>query len=199
VSALSFYLGCMVFGGLFVGASLLGGHDTDAGDHGAGHDAAHGTSSALLPLLSLRFWTFSLAFFGVAGTVLSAAGALAGPVLAAVASGVGVGAGYGASRLLGSLARRPLGLVASGEAHVGREGNLLLPVAPGQRGKIRLTVGGASVDLVAETDAGEPLPAGATALVVGLRGNVAVVERSPAELPAAAPGLPERDATKEKP
>jgi membrane protein implicated in regulation of membrane protease activity len=180
VTALSFYLGCLAFGGLFVGASLFGGHDGDASGHG--HDGPgdhHGTSSALLPLLSLRFWTFSLAFFGLAGATLTAAGALAAPALAAVAGGVGVAAGYGASRLLGALARRPLGLVAPGEAHVGREGTLLLPVEPGQRGKIRLEIGGVSNDLVAETDAAEALPAGTPVLVVGLRGNVAVVERSP--------------------
>jgi membrane protein implicated in regulation of membrane protease activity len=193
VTALSFYLGCLAFGGLFVGASLVGGHDGGAGEHG--HDGPgdhHGTSPALLPLLSLRFWTFSLAFFGLAGAALTAVGALAAPMLAAVAGGVGVAAGYGASRLLGGLARRPLGLVASAEAHVGREGEVLLPVGPGQRGKIRLTIGGTSTDLVAETDDGGVLPAGATVLVVGLRGNVAVVERSPETLPAFSKG-PDKD------
>jgi membrane protein implicated in regulation of membrane protease activity len=185
VSALSFYLGCLAFGGLFVGASLVGGHDAGPGHDGHGPDPDHaGAPPALVPLLSLRFWTFSLAFFGLAGSVLSAVGAVAAPLLPALAGGVGLGAGYTASRLLGALTRRPLGLVAAGESHVGREATLLLPVDRGQRGKIRLTIGGASTDLVAETDADEALPAGTRVLVVGLRGNVAVVERTPDSLPS---------------
>jgi membrane protein implicated in regulation of membrane protease activity len=184
VSAVSFYLGCLAFGGLFVGASLVGGHHGDTGaDHGHDGPDHHGASWALLPLLSLRFWTFSLAFFGLAGATLSVAGALAGTALAAVAGGFGVTAGYTASRVLGGLTRRPVGLIAPGEAHVGREAVLLLPVERGQRGKIRLQIGGTSTDLIAETDAAEALPAGTTVLVVGLRGTVAVVERSPTALP----------------
>jgi membrane protein implicated in regulation of membrane protease activity len=182
VNPLSFYLGCLAFGGVFVGASLLGGHDSGAG-HDGGHPAGHdGSSSALTPLLSLRFWTFSLAFFGLAGAVLTAAGAMVAPLLAAVAGGVGLASGYTASRLLGTLARRPLGLIGPADAHIGREGTLLLPVHPGQRGKVRLTIAGVSTDLVAEAD-GDALSAGTTVLVVGLRGNVAVVERSPEALP----------------
>jgi membrane protein implicated in regulation of membrane protease activity len=176
VSALSFYLGCLAFGGLFVGASLFGGHDSHV-DHTAEHGGDQG-SAALLPLLSLRFWTFSLAFFGLAGAALTGTGALVGAAAAGVAGGVGVTFGYTASRLLGNLTRRPLGLVASGAAHIGREATLLLPVGRGQRGKIRLTISGVSTDLVAETDGDQPLPAGATVMVVGLRGNVAVVERA---------------------
>jgi hypothetical protein len=56
---------------------------------------------------------------------------------------------------------------------------------PGQRGKIRLQIGGTSTDLVAETDSEGGLAAGELALVVAIRGNVAIVERSPGALPAA--------------
>jgi membrane protein implicated in regulation of membrane protease activity len=176
VTALSFYLGCLAFGGLFVAASAFAGHNGHGPDH-AGHDGPGDHQGTLVPLLSLRFWTFSLAFFGLAGASLTAAGALAAPALPLVAGAVGVAAGYGASRLLGSLARRPVGLVGSSESHIGREGTLLLPVAPGLQGKIRISIGGASTDLIAETDGPATLPAGATVLVVGLRGNVAVVDQ----------------------
>jgi flotillin len=90
VSALSFYLGCLAFGGLFVGASLLGGHHGDSGGHDGPDDLADhpGPSPVLLPLVSLRFWTFSLAFFGLAGAALTSLGALAAPLLPVVAGGV---------------------------------------------------------------------------------------------------------------
>ena len=44
--------------------------------------------------------------------------------------------------------------------------------------------GGGDVDLVAESDESESLDAGAEVLIVEVRGNVAVVERAPASLPA---------------
>jgi len=188
VTPMALYLGCLAFGGLFLGASLFGGHDAHGGGgHDAGHDGDHGGDThdaapqhgAWLPFLSVRFWTFALAFFGLSGAALTAAGAVAAAVVPAVAGAVGVGAGYGASRLLGGLARRPVGLLGAGASHIGREGVLLLPVGPGRRGKIRLTIGGASTDFVAETDENEALPAGATAIVVGLRDSVALVERPP--------------------
>ncbi len=190
--ALSVYIACLVFGGIFIGASLVGGHHGDGqgghdGHDGHGHEGHHGPHTSLLPFLSLRFWTFSLGFFGLAGAVLTATGALPLALVPVVAGGVGLSSGYGAARLLGSLARRPVGLVASSASHVGREGKLLLPVDKGQRGKVRLEIGGVSTDLIAETDAAEALSAGTIVLVVGMRDAVAVVERSPAALPPLSP------------
>lgn len=185
---LSLYLGCFAFGGVLIAASLFGshdGHDGDAGDHGDGGGAHH----ALLPLLSFRFWVFALGFFGLTGALLTwLGGGLA--VTAALAGLTGVGSGYGASRLLGSLSRSTVGLLPPSSAHVGREGKLLLPVGKGRRGKIRLSIGGISNDLVAETDMDEALPAGSTVLVVGIRGTSAVVAKSPVALPSASKETP---------
>ena len=75
------------------------------------------------------------------------------------------------SRVLSALARRPVGLVGGAEAHVGREAKVLLPIGRGQRGKIRLQIGGTSTDMVAETEGEGQLLPGETALVVGMRGN----------------------------
>jgi membrane protein implicated in regulation of membrane protease activity len=174
VTALSFYLACLGFGGVLIVGALVGHHG------GGGHDAGHDHDQiGLGALASLRFWSFALAFFGLTGTALTALGAVAGAAIAAIAGGTGIGAGYGAYRAIGTLVRKPVGLLGSADAHVGREGVLLLPVAADQRGKVRLTIGGASTDLVAESDSAEPLPAGAEVIVVALRGAVAVVERSP--------------------
>ena len=57
-----------------------------------------------------------------------------------------------------------------------------MPVARGQRGKVRLAQpGGGDVNLLAESD--EALASGAEVLIVEVRGNVAVVARAPAERP----------------
>jgi membrane protein implicated in regulation of membrane protease activity len=186
LTALALYLICLAFGGLLLAASALSGHDGhDHGGHGPhvdhGHDNAHDGhhASPFLALLSMRFWTFSLSFFGLTGAVLTWAGGTPGLVTAAIAAGAGMGTGYVASRLLDSLTRKPLGVVAGAGAHIGREGILLLPVDRAQPGKVRLSIAGASTDFVAETQADEALPSGTTVLVVGFRGNVALVERTP--------------------
>jgi membrane protein implicated in regulation of membrane protease activity len=194
---LSVYLGSFLFGGVLLGASIFGGHGDahgDAGGHGDAHDPGHGGdhqgqhdhdrahAAAAVPFFSLRFWAFALAFFGLSGALLTVTGAL-GLVTPFLAGGMGLGCGYLSARVLQSLARRPVGLLGSAESHLGREGRVLLPVQRGTRGKVRLSIGGMSTDLIAETDSEGALAPGDTALVVGMRGTVALVERSPAALP----------------
>src|SRR4029078_5762115 len=145
------------------------------------HDVGPASHAALvLPFLSLRFWIFGLAFFGLTGALLHGLG-LTSPLGAVVlASGVGLGCGYAAARLFQTLARQAVGQVAPDGGHVGREGKVLLPGARGQRGKVGVTGAGLGVDLLAESDDERPLPAGTTVLIVAMRGTVAVVEQSPA-------------------
>ena len=188
---LSIYIGGLLFGGVLLGASVFGGHgdhgghgDAHAGGNGHDHGDGHAQEqNPLLPLFSLRFWAFTAAFFGLTGLALTFAGGLGAVLTPVIAGAVGVGCGYGSSRVLSGLARRPVGLVGSAEAHVGREAKVLLPIGRGQRGKIRMQIGGTTTDMVAETEGEGQLRPGETALVVGMRGTVALVEISPAALP----------------
>lgn len=182
---LSVYVIALLFGGVLLAASLLGGHgdahahlDGDHGGSGDSHPHAGWTAGSLWPLMSTRFWLLGATFFGLVGTVATLTGAR-GPFVPITASLVGLVCGYGGARLLGQLARRSVGLVQAAEAHVGREGRLLLPVSRSQRGKLRVVISGRATDLLAETDGDELLPAGSQALVVSIRGNVALVERAP--------------------
>jgi membrane protein implicated in regulation of membrane protease activity len=186
--AMTVYLSALAFGGVLLIASLLGGHghaDHDAG-HADGHDGDHGAdadsaanAALVLPFLSLRFWIFGLTFFGLTGAILHGFG-LAGPLATAViASVMGLGMGYGAAQLFQTLSRQTVGQIAADGGHVGREGKLLLPTSRGQRGKMRVVVNGVATDLLTETDDEKPLPAGTTVMIVGMRGTVAVIERSP--------------------
>jgi membrane protein implicated in regulation of membrane protease activity len=192
--AMTVYLAALAFGGILLVASLVGGHDhadhhagghdqdqADAHAHADDHDAGLASHAALvLPFLSLRFWIFGLAFFGLTGAVLHGFGLTSPLVAAVIATVLGIGFGYAAARLFQTLASETVGQVAPDGGHVGREGKLLLPVARGQRGKVRVTTGGVAVDLLAESDDDRALPAGTTVLVVAMRGTVAVVEPSPA-------------------
>ena len=184
---LSAYIVCLLAGGVVLGASMFGGHDSDSGDahvgdaHGDGDHAGHHEWAARLPFLSLRFWTWGVTFFGLAGVALTLGGTPASliPVLAAAG---GLGSGWGASWALGRLTRDAVGVLPEASSHIGREGKLLLPLRRGERSKIRLSIGGVEIDLLAETDLETEIPAPSTVLVVGMRGMTAVVEPTPAAL-----------------
>jgi hypothetical protein len=184
---LSAYIVCLLAGGVVLGASMFGGHDSDGGDahlgdaHGGGDHTGHHEWAARLPFLSLRFWTWGVTFFGLAGVALTLGGTPASliPVLAAAG---GVGSGWGASWALGRLTRDAVGVLPEASSHIGREGKLLLPLRRGERSKIRLSIGGVETDLLAETDLETEIPAPSTVLVVGMRGLTAVVEPTPAAL-----------------
>jgi membrane protein implicated in regulation of membrane protease activity len=181
------YLGSLLFGGVLIAASALLGADHGAELHGGG-DAGHGADHdqnqgpAWISLFGLRFWSFGSTFFGITGLVLRAIGhSTLAPL---VSTGAGIAAGLVASATFRRLTGETVGQVRDAAALVGREGKLLLPVARGQRGKVRLgQPGGGDVDLLAESD--EALAAGTEVLIVEVRGNVAVVARGPAERPAA--------------
>lgn len=172
------YIGALLFGGLLIVASVFG-----AGDHPVDGFAAHAADphaegsmhGQLIALFGVRFWTFATAFFGLTGLLLHAAGVAGATGIAAV---VGVAAGLGASVFFRKMTRESVGRVGDASALVGREGTLLLPVARGQQGKVRLArPAGGSIDLVAEAN-DEALDAGAEVIVVEVRGNVAVVTRA---------------------
>ena len=199
---LSVYIVCLVAGGIVLGASLFGGHETegdaggdaDAGGHegdGGGHDGhdvhdGHGGHEAhahpmwlgRLPFFSLRFWTWAATFFGLTGLVLSLTGTAPGMALV-LAIAAGAGTGWGASYLIAKMTMTVVGELPEAASHLGCEGKLLLPLERGKLSMVRLRVGGRDVDLVAESDAQGTLPVGASVWVVELRGTHVLVEASP--------------------
>jgi len=182
---LAIYIGALLFGGVLIVASILGAGDHGADPHGGDGSDSHGEGSGnavIAALLGIRFWSFGAAFFGLTGALLHLFG---GAPLRALAPVVGVvagaGAGLTASLLFRKMTRESVGRVGDAAALVGREGRLLLPVARGQQGKVRVVQpAGGHLDLVAEAAAGdEGLAAGAEVIVVELRGTVAVVTCAP--------------------
>jgi len=200
------YIACAAFGGVLLLASVLLGHGGDGADGaGAGGDGAGGSGGGtdlavghhpdlgqahshagaggfgIAVLLSMRFWTFALTFFGLTGLVLHGLGGptarTAAPFVAAAA---GVAAGVVASRLFAALGRQVAGTVAQSSTYIGREGTLLLPASREGRGKLRMRIGATEVDLLAETEDDDPLSIGSSVLVSAVRGQVVVVTRNPA-------------------
>jgi membrane protein implicated in regulation of membrane protease activity len=201
---LSVYIVCLVAGGIVLAASMLGGHDGHGevghdGDGGGSGDGGHDSEShhewlGKLPFLSLRFWTWAATFFGLVGLVAAISGTSPG-LTRLLAIAAGAAAGWGGSYLLSKLTKTVVGVLPEASSHIGCEGRLLLPIARGELGKVRLRVGGTDVDLVAESDGQPALPAGAAVWVVGLRGTHVLVEASP--VPADCSSSSETD--KEKP
>ncbi len=190
---LELYVGCFIVGGGLLAASFFSDHDTDADvdhdidmdadvdvdvDHEVALDGAAAatsvdTAEALwLPILSLRFWIFFAAFFGMTGTLLHFLHDNGGVVLG-VAIGMGFLCGYTASRIVRALrAQNVNSVVDPATDYVGKRGTVLLAIAPGDPGQVRLHVKGIDVDLPAIVDDGaEPLERGAQVLVTEYRAS----------------------------
>jgi hypothetical protein len=207
---LAAYVGALILGGgLLAASAVLGGHGHDADhdvDHDVDHDAAAhdvgdvhlGAADAIwLPVLSIRFWTFFLAFFGLTGSLLEAfrkLGLIGAPpaVVAVLAAVVGLGAGYAIARILRSLKQERISSEVLPETdYPGKAGEVLLDVAPGDPGMVRLDVKGVSIDvpaLAADADL-KAMRRGSKVIVLSYKdGKVSVAPFETGE----AEGVPER-------
>ncbi|MEM9489352.1 MAG: hypothetical protein AAGC55_09420 [Myxococcota bacterium] len=199
------YLIALALGGTFVVASLLFGGDGDLdmdadadldmeldadadaevdADADADADSAHGGLAiggvlAWLPITSLRFWTFFLAFFGLTGTVLSAFELLADPLaIAVIASCLGYATGWTTVAVIRHLTRNQHSSTVSASDYVGASGTVMVPVERGQIGKVRLEVKGRVIDLLARTEDVTRLECKAAVMVYGQDDDHILVTRA---------------------
>lgn len=126
--------------------------------------------------MSLRFWTFFLAFFGLTGLVLDGLNLL--PMLPALVAALALGAssGTGMSYAIHKLKQQQVGVVSGPTDFIGREATVLLRVGPGHMGKVRLAMQRGAIELLAEGD--EEIRRGETVLVYEMEGTVARVARA---------------------
>lgn len=157
------YLFALVLGGVLLGASmLLGGHgdghaiETHATTHADGPDASAGVESFLVAFLSMRFWTFFLAFFGLTGVVLDGFGLVTSVWLAAVLStSMGLFAGGAAAFIMRKVKGDESNSAATAKDYVGKTGRVLVGFGPGQSGKVRMEIRGSTIDVLAVPIEGE--------------------------------------------
>ena len=175
---LALYLGALVVGVSVLGVQAFAGHDTDGG----GHDASHGDHEAppWAVLLSLRFWSFGLLAFGLAGSLLTFF-ALAGAAFALVlASVLGVVAGAGATTVIRRMTHKgPSSQVLPAEV-VGKIGRVLVSPGESARGKVRVELRGQIIDYVAASD--ERLAEGDVVVIDDFDGGEVRVTKAPKEL-----------------
>lgn len=130
---------------------------------------------AWLPFLSLRFWTFFSAFFGLTGLTVTGLSLASPPIALAAAVGVGVVSGVGVTSLFRLVKGAQVDSSIEPDDIQGAVARVLLAIDAGSEGMVRVKVKGAVKDLRAVTDDGAPLPRGSLALVLLVRDGVARV------------------------
>lgn len=190
------YLFTLIVGAVLLGASiLLGGHDADvdadAGDVDLDADAdvevegdadvgGHGDfSGLLLSVLSLRFWTFFFAFFGMTGLALDLLGLVENQwVTLALALGMGLGTGASAMTIIRKLSADTSGKAVESSDYVGKTARVIVPFEGASVGKVRVSLKGNQIDLLASSIEDEDSFAGREeVLIVEMDGPKAKVAR----------------------
>ena len=141
------------------------------------HDAPGPVAGLANLLLSLRFWTFALASFGMTGILLNLA-ALHAVVALGVAGLTGVAVGAGVTLGLRAVSRETVSTSLDARTLRGQEARVVLPIGPGKTGKVRLTHGGQLLDLPATTSDSRRIEPGESVLVVDVRAGTAEVTSS---------------------
>ncbi len=138
--------------------------------------ASDGSDAIWLPFLSMRFWTFGLASFGLTGVLLSLLSVSELPALAAaVFSGAGIG--WGAAWFFRQIKTDSVSGEIGYERYAGEEARVLLAVRPGSRGKIVVQTLAGRVEMLATTRDENPIARGEKVLIAHVRDGVADVSR----------------------
>lgn len=125
------------------------------GTHGAMGDATHPpVMDVFFFLLSLRFWAFFTAFFGLTGVGGSylIGGGISTLVMAII---TGLIAGFSASYLFKYLSRGNVSSDINLKDAVGQRAEVSVPLGPGDPGKVRLVIKGQIIELKAICEAAE--------------------------------------------
>lgn len=165
------YVFTLVLGGVLLGASmLLGTHDEGGADSDIETDGD--LEGFLFGLLSVRFWTFFCAFFGLTGVVLDGLGLVSHwAVATTLAVVMGAAAGFGATWLLRTLRGDGSNSVGSSSEMIGKSARVLVSAGPEQVGKVRIELRGTSVDMLAISIDGETHAPRSEVLVIELDGT----------------------------
>lgn len=175
------------------GKPEIDGHadlDADAhADHDSGGDAG---ALAWLPLASLRFWTFFMAFFGATGTALTFIEPdLAAWARVAIAVAMGYVCGAAAVSVFRYMHQSQTTSNLAVDDYIGETAVVRVSVARGKTGKVRLDLKGRTLELLAETEEERPFAVKERAMIYAMteQGHV-VLTRTNDSRPERALGAP---------
>jgi hypothetical protein len=139
-------------------------------------DSVGADAAIWMPFLSLRFWTFATAAFGMIGLLLSFV--MSSAVATAGFAGLGgMSIGWGAAWSFRHLAQKPVSGETTTLRYVGQEAKVVLSIRPGAQGKIALQTYQGRLDLTAVSNDGRSLDVGDTVLIASMSHGVANVTR----------------------
>ncbi|MEM6500611.1 MAG: NfeD-like protein [Cyanobacteria bacterium P01_C01_bin.89] len=196
---------CLAIGGVFVALAAIGGIDgaefeTEFDLDVAARDHPGVPRPAYLPwilrllkaLLSLKFWTFGLCFFGVAGLLLRVLSPGL-PVSVEVGVAIAIGAFCGGTTvgILGWLkTQEQSNSLLSTDDWIGACGVVEIPFDQDSRGKVKLDVKGSQVRIQARTAEVKKFEVGERVVVIRVEDNRAwivaedSVRPTPSQLPS---------------
>ena len=141
----SLYLFALVVGGALLLFSLFGG--SDHGDTDFSHDGSHSP----VQWLSIRTLMYFLFVFGGVGAILSRTWSPgAAPIVLGIALLSGAGVGAAVSAAFGYLRRTDSGYRESDDSFIGLTGRVTIPIGAGRAGKVLVSRGDRTFDLLAQ-------------------------------------------------
>jgi hypothetical protein len=185
---LALYLASLGFGSSLILLSLMLGGADKAFDKALSLDKDASVDKSLdkapdspvlwTPFLSMRFWTFGAASFGLAGTMLTLLGVPAMVVLV-VAIVAGGGLGTGAAWFFRALKGDEISGDTNLDRYAGEEARVIVGIRGDQPGKIAVHTLAGRVEIPATTRDTHPITAGSVVIVASVRDGIADVSRLP--------------------
>jgi membrane protein implicated in regulation of membrane protease activity len=183
---LTVYIICaIVGGGLILVTAFTGGGDHDAGhdighDADVGHDVSHdsghdGADGPWLPFFSVRFWTYLIGVFGSVGLLLTLLSDSREPTTALLSAGTGLLSGLVAATLVRWLSTHESDSTAREADFLGQRARVTVPIRENQLGRIRTTVKGELLDILATAEEPKALAEGSEVVIIGMENGRATV------------------------
>ncbi len=172
---LTLYIVSAIAGGVLVLLSAFLGDQDHEVDHDLGHDAdmhieadSHDTDhdGPWLPFFSLRFWTYLSAAFGFTGLLLTWLTDLPSGAALLWALATGLFMGLSVSILLHQLRRMGSDSSVHSSDLLGLEARVTAPIRSASLGKVRCTVKGEQLDVLATSDLERDFEDGETVVIV---------------------------------
>jgi|CXWL01.1.fsa_nt_gi membrane protein implicated in regulation of membrane protease activity len=183
---LSIYIAAAAIGGILALVGAFAGdhgheHQFGGDGHEIGHDHDSGHADVWIPFFSVRFWTYFAMAFGLSGVLLSTVAKQVEPLVAILSSATALLLGLAVSYTIRALSRTEHTSTVTEKDLVGTEGQVMVAIRDGQLGRIRITVKGEILDLLASCAEPKSIEAGEFVVVVDLDGDrVRVVSRESA-------------------
>ena len=139
-------------------------------------DGTSMAEAAFLPFLSLRFWTFFTTFFGLTGTIFNITNAINNNTITlSLSLAIGCSTGYIASKIIHTLKRKQSDSTIRLTDYAGCSGKVLLPISSSQKGKVRVSIKGSFIDLIAVSEENENFVRGDEVIVLSIENETAKI------------------------